>query len=367
MLTEKNTPKSNLLHPTQPLRGVLGGKNRDVVSPSSARVACVFGNSEILILEMEKTIPSLAVTKCQMIPRPDTPEKTSAALKTCFESGGYRTQKVRISVKGQGVLIRFLQFPKMKPEELKSALSFELEQYIPFKAHEVVFDFQILEESPVANGASILNVLLAVAKREELYGLIQIFQNAGLQIEWVDADALATINALEFFHPAEFQSTLAILDLGSEVSTLSVVSGGKPRFIRDISLGCSDMVKRLTRKMGLSQEAAKAQLEGVDPRTPEAAAVLLDGMRDLTGDIKVSFNYFFDQVPGMDPIKMLFLNSSGGYQSPDVTALSEMLGFTVQPVVLSDKVTFPKEIDNLWIQKNQGHLLVPFGLCLRES
>jgi type IV pilus assembly protein PilM len=347
------------------LSKLLGRKSQPAVPAGpSIRLACDFGKSKIVMVEIEKSQEGVKLSKFFKIPR--STGKDADLLKSVFEKGGFASNKVRISVKGQGVIIRFVQFPQMKAADLKSAISFELDQYIPFKAHEVIWDCQILEENvPVTNGMG-MNVLLIAVKRDDLYTTIQTFQTAGLQIELIDVDAVTLSNVLEYFHPEEVKNTTAILDIGTEVSTLSVIHNGKPRFIRDITYGGVDILKRLRRKLGLTQEQAIQQIEVDRVPTPEATTVIKEALGDLVSELRVSLNYYLDQIHGAEPVKKLFIAGGGGYHPLVIETLTQSLGFPTEVIQVLGKIQMGPGIDANLIKQNQGILTVALGLCVRE-
>lgn len=347
------------------LNKILKGKSSAAAEAPSTHLVCDFGKSKVVFLELEKSAQGLRLLKFNKTGRISSQGKDSEALKEFFAQGGYSTNKVRMSVKGQGVILRFVQFPMMKAEDLRSAISFEIDQYIPFKAHEVVWDFYVIEEGiPIANGIG-QNVLLVAMKREELYTMVQIFQNAGLQIELIDVDALASINALAYFHPEDIKAAVAILDIGTEVSTLSVVHKGKPKFIRDMTYGGMDILKRLRRKLNLAQDQALLQIEVDREPTPEAAAVIKEALGDLVSDLRISLNYYLDQVQGAEPVTKLFIEGGGAYHPLVIATLSESLGFAVEIMNVTAKLQLVDGVPEETVKKNQGMLPVALGLCLR--
>lgn len=330
-------------------------------------LACDFGKSKIVFLQVKRS-PEGGVTleRFHKFPRPEDPIKIADALKQAFQSGGYSTGNIRISVKGQGVIVRFVQFPKMKPEDLRSSIGFEVEQYIPFKAHEVAVDFQILDDNVQTSTGVMMNVLLVAVKKEDLYNTMAHFQGAELQVELIDVDALCAVNALEFAAPEDFKSVVAVIDIGTEISNLSIVQNGAPKFIRDISFGGVDILKRFKRKLGLNQEAAVAQLEIDKQPSPEAAEILKESIGDLVTDIKLSLNYYLDQVSGAAPIQKIFLMGGGGYHPIVLEVLSSNLGIPAQLMDLLSKVQIDPSVDVELVKKNQGLLTVALGLCLRD-
>lgn len=342
----------------------LGKKAEVTPSGPTTRLACDFGKSKVVFAEIEKSQEGIKLTKFFKAPR--VAGKEIELLKDVFSKGAFASNKVRISVKGQGVIIRFIQFPQMKAADLKSSISFELDQYIPFKAHEVVWDCQILEENVTTSSGTGMNVLLVAVKRDDLYSTIQTFHNAGLIIEMIDVDALALANVVDFFHPEDVKNTTAVLDIGSEVSTLSVIHNGKPRFIRDITYGGLDILKRLRRKLGLTQEQALQQIEVDRAPTPEATAVIKEALSDLVSELRVSLNYYLDQIQNAEPIKKLFVAGGGGYHPLVNEALAQALGITVEGIRIAEKVQLGNGIDANLVKENQAILTVALGLCVRD-
>lgn len=329
-------------------------------------VACHLGSSKILMLETEKSEKGLKLVRFREASEFGEHGKPSDMLKQLLQSGGFQASRVRVSVKGQGVVIRFVQFPQMKPADLRSAVSFEVEKYIPFKASEVVVDFHILDPVARLASGSGMDLLLVAVKRDEIQAVLQTFQEASLGVELIDVDALAAINALEFFYPDALKSSVAILLIGMDISTLCVVREGKPRFIRDISYAVVDIVKLLKRKLGLTDAAARHLLDGAQPAPPEAIEVIKQGYGNLVSDLKVSIDYYLDQAQNGQPLQMLFVEGTGSYYSLLSEIIAASLGITVHPFDLTSKVELGEGVDAGLVKKNSDILPVAMGLCLRE-
>ncbi|MCC7391703.1 pilus assembly protein PilM, partial [Candidatus Sumerlaeota bacterium] len=54
------------------------------------------------------------------------------------------------AVSGESIIVRYIQLPQMPEAELKNALRWEAEEYIPFAIDEVNLDSVVLGESSVA-------------------------------------------------------------------------------------------------------------------------------------------------------------------------------------------------------------------------
>lgn len=328
-------------------------------------LACDLGKTKAVLLEMIKSTSGIKISQFEKFSRPSDDSKLSQILADCVQKFGTPSPKVRLSVKGQGVVVRFIQFPKMSPDELRSALTYETEKYIPFKAEDVIIDYHVLDDEVSARSEKMQNLILVAVKRDEIYKLVQTFQSAGMSVELVDVDAFAFYNCLEFYHPEDCGGAVAILDIGTDVSTLIVAHKGAPRFIRDISYGGADLVKKLKRKLGMTDQQAAEQLEAQKEPSPEAAIVLREAVKSLISDFRVSLDYYLDQVASSEPVKKLFLGGGMGYQPFVVATFKEELGIEVQSIDVASKVSFTETAVQEAVLKSQSLLPVALGLALR--
>ncbi|MBU2541039.1 MAG: pilus assembly protein PilM [Candidatus Omnitrophica bacterium] len=147
---------------------------------------------------------------------------------------------VNIGLSGAGVIIRYINLPKMTKEELRGAVQFEAEKHIPFPIKDVFLDAYILNEN---SGNNQMLVLLAAVKKELVSESMQLMRSARLEIRIIDINALALMNV--FFHcrkaghfkQEQEDKSIALLDIGLKFSSLNIIEGEIPRLSRDISLG----------------------------------------------------------------------------------------------------------------------------------
>ena len=271
-----------------------------------------------------------------------------------------------MSLKGHGIVIRFIRFPAMKIEDLRSAMKYEAEQYIPFELSDVVLDFGVVEPSLKTDEGDKMEVMLAVIKRQELDPTLEIFRNLECSLSVVDVDILSVMAAMEYFHPVDFSGHTGILDLGAEISTLGIVREGKPRFIRDISYGTYDLFKRMKTRSNLTDEKIEQFFEKNQTPSQEEGQAIAESLDGLIGDLRVSFDYYHDQSGQSQPITKLFL--SGSLSHPAVLkALSDGLQIPVVGMDLLGKIQCSPEVDPAVLKMNEALLPVALGLGLREE
>jgi len=333
---------------------------------ASKVTVCDLGRTRTVLLEVEKRPDHLFVHHMDVIKNASQDQKPSLILKPFLDGKKFGRDGVRVALKGHGVVIRFIPFPKMKPEDLRSAMKFEAEQYIPFELSDVVLDCCVVEEVLKAEDATKMEVMLVVVKRQELEPTLEIFRNLECRVSVVDVDILSGMAALEYFHPEDFTRHSGLLDLGTEISTLGIVRDGKPRFVRDISYGTYDLHKRFKTRSNLIDEKIEAIFEKNETLTPEETQAITESLEGLIRDLRVSFDYYHDQSGQSKPVTKLFL--SGGVSHPVVLkALSEGLQIPVLNMDILSKMKFAPGVDPELLKTNAALLPVALGLGIREE
>ncbi|MEI6631863.1 MAG: pilus assembly protein PilM, partial [bacterium] len=145
-------------------------------------------------------------------------------------------KKANISVCGPSSIIRYVNFPKMTAQELAQSLKFEAQKHIPFTVSEVNLDAAILKSDLPDNK---MLVMLAAIKKEFLEQRLKLIESAGLHVSNVDIDSVAIINAFNFNYTKEDlpqSKSIALLNIGSSFSNLSILEDGMPHLSRDIQV-----------------------------------------------------------------------------------------------------------------------------------
>jgi type IV pilus assembly protein PilM len=360
---------NRLLLWNQRITGVLSGFSSKFLSKKtsvSKVAACDLSHTRTVLLELEKRPDHLFIHHIDIIKNIPQDQKPSLILKPFVDGKKFQKDGIRVALKGHGVVIRFIRFPKMKIEDFRSAMKYEAEQYIPFELSDVELDFGVVEETIKADDGEKMEVMLVVIKRQELEPTLETFRNLECHLSVVDVNILSAMAALEYFHPEDCAGHVGLLDLGAEISTLGIVREGKPRFVRDISYGAYDFHKRLKTRSNLLDEKIEKIFEKNEAPTPEESQAITESLEGLIGDLRVSFDYYHDQSGQSSPVTKLFL--SGEVSHPMILkALSDGLRIPVVCMDILPKLQWASTVDPELLKVNGALLLVALGLGLREE
>ncbi|MBI2495175.1 MAG: pilus assembly protein PilM [Candidatus Omnitrophica bacterium] len=220
----------------------------------------------------------------------------SDAIRAAVEGLHAPVAGVNLAVSGPWVIMRIIELPTMKPHELKQALPFEAQRYLPFNIQDVILDGAALGPSE----GNKTWVLIVACKKELLDRRIDWAKRAGLNVELVDVDALALTNG--FLAGADSHSaerTRALINVGAQLTTLVILRGDVPYLMRDIPWGGEKLARHVSEQMGLQAEVVSQELTKAEPR-PEMPNALKLSSEALVTELQLSFDYFenrFNQPP----------------------------------------------------------------------
>ena len=225
-----------------------------------------------------------------------------------LQGRSFRTRRVVTAVSGKSVIVRYLTMIQMSDEDLRNAIKFEADKYIPFDVDEVVLDAQRLDDGPGTKqgglGDNEMRVLLVAVKRSLIEDHVNLVQSIGLQPEIIDVDAFALGNAYELRSSLsagmeDDDRVVALIDVGANKTNINVLRGGTSYFTREIYLGGDDFTSAVSKRLGC--EVHQAELLKRDPGENQEALrdAVLPSIDDLGNEIHLSFDYFenqFDRV-----------------------------------------------------------------------
>ena len=266
-----------------------------------------------------------------------------------------------ISVSGQSVIVRYLPMPKMSSEELKNAMSYQAAKYIPFNLEDVNYDFQILNQGK--SDDKNMRVLLVAAKKEIIDERIAILKDVGLVPNVIDVDSFAIINSFQL-GSQQNQGIIAIVDIGADITSTTILKDNLPYFNRDVPLGGNDLTKAIIEGFEIDQVAAEELKRNPQEKYADLINVISPVLDSICREIHLSFNYCESQLGGS--VKIIYLTGGFAKFKGIDKILSSMLGIEVQIWDPTQIMPVNPEISKVDIAAVGPLLTVSVGLALRE-
>lgn len=323
-----------------------------------------------------------------------------AAVRKALQSANISAKQAITAVSGESIIVRYIQLPDMPEDELKNALKWEAEEYIPFHIDEVNIDSVILGK---AGDGGKVDVLLVSAKKELVNEHVDLVRAVGLVPLIIDVDSFAFLNCFEVNYQPNPTDVIALINIGAEITSINIYIGGISRFSRDISIAGDTITTSIQSRLGISfvqaeemkiaegapvpSEEAEAEgpaesglldtirgtVEkitgeelGEDSQEAIAAKVVKNSLTNLVSEIRRSIQFFENQANGRVVQRIVLGGGTSKLRNLDKFFANELN----LPVEIIDPLrrisVVGKDIDSDALIKAKQMLGVGIGLALRK-
>ncbi|QRY80005.1 pilus assembly protein PilM [Pseudomonas sp. PDNC002] len=201
-----------------------------------------------------------------------------------------------VAVAGSAVITKTIEMDGgLSDDELENQLKIEADQYIPYPLEEVAIDFEVQGTS--ARNADRVDVLLAACRKENVEVREAALALAGLTAKVVDVEAYALERAFSLLGQQlggnADELTVAVVDIGATMTTLSVLHHGRTIYTREQLFGGRQLTEEIQRRYGLSvEEAGLAKKQGGLPDDYDSE--VLQPFKDaVVQQVSRSLQFFF--------------------------------------------------------------------------
>ncbi len=223
-------------------------------------------------------------------------EVVGDAIARAVKKAGTKTKNAAVAVAGSSVITKVITMPSgLSDDDLENQIQVEADQYIPFPLDEVAMDFEVIGESE--ENADRVDVLLAASRSEIVDNVVAAIDYGNLTAKVVDIESFAIENAIRLIadnlgdeSPTD---VIAVADVGSAVTTFSVVENMKTIYSREETFGGAQLTEEIQRRYGLSfEEAGLAKRQGGLPDNygPE---VLEPFKENMASQISRAIQFFY--------------------------------------------------------------------------
>jgi type IV pilus assembly protein PilM len=290
------------------------------------------------------------------------------AVQRAWKRLGTSTRNVAMALPGSAVITKkIIVASGLRDDQLEVQVESEANQYIPFAIDEVNLDFQVI--GPAPSVPEELEVLIAASKKERVEDRVAVAEAAGLNAVVVDVESLAALAAFELIErqlpEGGKNQTVALIDAGSNVMSLTVMRNGQQVYAREQAFGGGQLTQDIARHYGMTYEEAElAKRAGNLPEGYENE-LLSPFMEALALEVSRALQFFFTstQFNQVDHIVL----AGGCAVIPGVdevvatrTQVSTLIANPFANMVLSDRVRAKS------LLADASSLLVACGLALRR-
>ena len=277
-------------------------------------------------------------------------------LKNLTEKARVTTKRCAMSLPNSAVFTSVIDMPKMTEVELESAIQYEAKKYVPLPFSEVSLSWSVISEDVATNTSKIL--LIAVPKQiRDTY--IKIFQDAGLELEIIEIEALALIRALI----EDKSKNDVIIDIGAKVTGINFVREGLLQLTRNLNIGGDTITEKISQALNLQAGRAEQFKRDFGLNSSE---FLPEAVKPVLNDIKSEIKQILELYKSHNVLCDRVVLVGGGALMPGLQEFFSDLAPTVVYGNSLSRIGYPEGVEQI-VKRFSMQLSVAIGLALRQS
>ena len=291
----------------------------------------------------------------------------SNAIRTVLAQSQTKVKIVAAAVAGSSVITKFIDMPEgLSDDEMELQLALEADQYITYPLEEVSMDFEVQGPSPDNEGQ--VEVLLAACRRETIAARVEAIEGSDLEPKIMDVEAYAMERAytqLQSQLGLGEESTVAIVDIGATMTTLSVLHNGQTIYTREQLFGGKQLTDEIMRRYGLPlEEAGLAKKQGglPDDYEPEVLEPFKDA---VVQQVQRSLQFFFSSSQYNDVDHIIL---AGGVASMDGLEglVQDRLGTLTSLANPFAQMSISSRVNTVALNGDAPAMMIACGLAMRS-
>ncbi len=304
---------------------------------------------------------SLPIVKSDQPRQEDIMVAHAETIKKLIKELSIRSNSAAVSLPEREIISRTRLFPPMKEEEVKYALEFEAETFVPYPLDQVEIDYQILEKTPEGK----LIVFVVAARKTTIDERVRLLKAAGLSAVAVEPSAISVVRSLENSLRGR---AILIIDMAADSAGLVMTDDAKIFLTRSLAFGGRAFTRAISISLGMDLNAAEeykrtyglneAQLEG------KVRTAILQVFNAFIEEIKKALILFREERG--KPIEAIILTGGGAALPGLAEELVKVLGIETQIAKPLAGIKTDGAVTNVEPANNDFRFSVAIGLAEKE-
>ena len=182
-----------------------------------------------------------------------TENETSNLLKVLLEQSKFKTSEAIVSIPSFAAFISLLEVPQMSDTEISNTMKYQLGQYIPIPATEVMIDWLKVGERQDDQGFIKEEILLISIPKETINKYRMIFKRANLNLVAVEIESLGLIRSADL----QSDAPTLIVDIGARSTNIVAVDHKAIKYNFQTDFAAANLTQVLASGLGVNIKRAE--------------------------------------------------------------------------------------------------------------
>lgn len=275
----------------------------------------------------------------------------AVALRQLWTGAKFKSKDAVLGVASRRILVREYTTQAMRPDLLREALPYQVQDLLPVPASQAVLDF-----FPLSQAGDQVSGLLVAAVSENIEQIISTLSKVKVKAQAVDLAAfgLARVTAAL----AAPEETVATVSIGDHTTQVVISRGGVPLFVRLLPIDVATAaVRRHTAEASASPEFELAAVSsgvaggaigspagngaGSSAQSRTRGAIRANtppGVSDLAARVRSTLAFFGSRATS-EPLTRVFVTGGGAIVEGVMPALTSAIDMPMQVVSVGDVIS----------------------------
>jgi len=284
-------------------------------------------------------------------------------LSSVLVKSGVKAEHVAVAISSSHAITKILGMPvDLSEADLEEQINIEALHFIPYPIDEVNLDFEVIGKSAANEQEN--DVLLVACRRTIVDDYIDLVENAGLELKYVDIDtyAIERVYRSQNSLSANSNEPVAIFDIGTNNSHLMVVNDTGVIYSRHQNFGAAQLVKLIRKEYGVTADEAQEILNSSQPPGDFVSAVQEPFVEMLQQEVGRALQFFYSSssFSNIDSVVL-----SGACCALDGLASDLEVKMRAKVSVLNPVADATVQTNREGVKKAAPSLSIAYGLALR--
>ena len=240
-------------------------------------------------------------------------EQLSYVLREGLKEFKLSTDNLNAVLNSTKVITREISLPEVSHDEILSILQYQLGDFIPINPEDYIVKHIILN-TVFEDSVEKLNIMLIAIPKFMVESHLNLIKNIGLKPQVLDYKGNTTQKLFEYNDYINgdieiYNNTLAILDLGYNITNLTIIKNKSIELSRNLEIGTENLIENLMKVLDLNEEEIIKLLRD----NVNVASMLIDNekehqfnftlkeyLQDLSERVDMVFRYYKNNIIGSD-------------------------------------------------------------------
>lgn len=296
---------------------------------------------------------------------PEDQQALADTIKSSVKETRITTSKVVTALPESQIFTRVVEMPQLSKQEMKSAIDYEAEQYVPIPISEVRLTWQVLSSRVGPDKKTMMDVLLVAAPIALIEKYLNIIKSANLIPVSLETETTAVIRAL--VQRVEGSPTTLVMSIGATTTDLTIVSENQVKFTRSIATGGMALARGVANDLGFELDQAVEYMKTYGLDATQLEGKVMQSIKPVfdvvVNEVRRAIAFYSSKNPDK-PVKRVVLSGGTAKLPGMVIYLAEALGLEVQIGNPWDGIALPPGSSQKLIEEGTSYT-VAVGLALK--